>query len=56
MVYFKISHTTLSVLTLFTGSENVEFICNVLVMADQLLVSRLVEICEVTLSGLGKYR
>uniref|UniRef100_K1QTZ4 Inhibitor of Bruton tyrosine kinase n=1 Tax=Magallana gigas TaxID=29159 RepID=K1QTZ4_MAGGI len=36
-----------------TGSRNIELICNVLVMADQLLVSRLVEICEVTLSQLG---
>lgn len=35
-----------------TGSRNIELICNVLVMADQLLVSRLVEICEVTLSQL----
>ncbi|XP_056015291.1 inhibitor of Bruton tyrosine kinase-like isoform X2 [Ostrea edulis] len=33
-----------------TGSENLELICNVLVMADQLLVTRLVQICEVTLS------
>ncbi|XP_061171196.1 inhibitor of Bruton tyrosine kinase-like isoform X2 [Saccostrea echinata] len=35
-----------------TGSENLELICNVLVMADQLLVTRLVQICEVTLSVL----
>ncbi|XP_018425075.1 PREDICTED: inhibitor of Bruton tyrosine kinase [Nanorana parkeri] len=31
-------------------SANVEFICNVLVMADQLLIIRLKEICEVTLT------
>ncbi|KAM4042994.1 inhibitor of Bruton tyrosine kinase [Anomaloglossus baeobatrachus] len=31
-------------------SANVEFICNVLVMADQLLIVRLKEICEVTLT------
>ncbi|XP_040284626.1 inhibitor of Bruton tyrosine kinase [Bufo bufo] len=31
-------------------SANVEFVCNVLVMADQLLIVRLKEICEVTLT------
>ncbi|XP_073482960.1 inhibitor of Bruton tyrosine kinase [Aquarana catesbeiana] len=31
-------------------SANVEFICNVLVMADQLLIIRLKEMCEVTLT------
>ncbi|XP_053566453.1 inhibitor of Bruton tyrosine kinase [Bombina bombina] len=31
-------------------SANVEFICNVLVMADQLLIIRLKEICEVTIT------
>ncbi|XP_069830794.1 inhibitor of Bruton tyrosine kinase isoform X2 [Dendropsophus ebraccatus] len=31
-------------------SANVEFICNVLVMADQLLIVRLKEMCEVTLT------
>ncbi|KAM4694566.1 inhibitor of Bruton tyrosine kinase [Discoglossus pictus] len=31
-------------------SANVEFICNVLVMADQLLIFRLKEICEVTIT------
>ncbi|KAE8603105.1 hypothetical protein XENTR_v10014218 [Xenopus tropicalis] len=31
-------------------SANVEFICNVLVMADQLLIVRLKEICEVTIA------
>nr|DBA26453.1 TPA: hypothetical protein GDO54_010709 [Pyxicephalus adspersus] len=31
-------------------SANVEFICNFLVMADQLLIIRLKEICEVTLT------
>uniref|UniRef100_A0A8C0GH88 Inhibitor of Bruton tyrosine kinase n=1 Tax=Chelonoidis abingdonii TaxID=106734 RepID=A0A8C0GH88_CHEAB len=31
-------------------SQNVEFICNVLVVADQLLVSRLKEICEVAIT------
>ncbi|XP_063772958.1 inhibitor of Bruton tyrosine kinase isoform X2 [Pseudophryne corroboree] len=33
------------------GSSNVEFICNVLVMADQLLIVRLKEMCEVTLTA-----
>ncbi|OXB75543.1 UNVERIFIED_CONTAM: hypothetical protein H355_013543 [Colinus virginianus] len=32
------------------GSQNVEFICNVLVVADQLLISRLKEICEVAIA------
>uniref|UniRef100_A0A8D0GK01 BTB domain-containing protein n=1 Tax=Sphenodon punctatus TaxID=8508 RepID=A0A8D0GK01_SPHPU len=31
-------------------SQNVEFICNVLVVADQLLISRLKEICEVAIT------
>ncbi|XP_069462415.1 inhibitor of Bruton tyrosine kinase [Ambystoma mexicanum] len=31
-------------------SENVEFICNVLVVADQLLIARLKEICEVAIA------
>ncbi|XP_075454064.1 inhibitor of Bruton tyrosine kinase isoform X4 [Ascaphus truei] len=31
-------------------SSNVEFICNVLVVADQLLIIRLKEICEVTIT------
>ncbi|XP_075001483.1 inhibitor of Bruton tyrosine kinase isoform X4 [Calonectris borealis] len=31
-------------------SQNVEFICNVLVVADQLLISRLKEICEVAIA------
>ncbi|KAM4772213.1 inhibitor of Bruton tyrosine kinase [Rhinophrynus dorsalis] len=31
-------------------SANVEFICNVLVVADQLLIMRLKEICEVTIT------
>uniref|UniRef100_A0A674JAE2 Inhibitor of Bruton tyrosine kinase n=1 Tax=Terrapene triunguis TaxID=2587831 RepID=A0A674JAE2_9SAUR len=31
-------------------SQNVEFICNVLVVADQLLVSRLKEMCEVAIT------
>ncbi|XP_060608945.2 inhibitor of Bruton tyrosine kinase isoform X1 [Anolis sagrei] len=31
-------------------SQNVEFICNVLVVADQLLMSRLKEICEVAIT------
>ncbi|XP_053143059.1 inhibitor of Bruton tyrosine kinase isoform X2 [Hemicordylus capensis] len=31
-------------------SQNVEFICNVLVVADQLLMSRLKEICEVVIT------
>lgn len=35
---------------LFPDSQNVEFICNVLVVADQLLISRLKEICEVAIA------
>ncbi|KAG6940264.1 inhibitor of Bruton tyrosine kinase [Chelydra serpentina] len=31
-------------------SQNVEFICNVLVVADQLLISRLKEMCEVAIT------
>uniref|UniRef100_A0A8C9MMW7 Inhibitor of Bruton tyrosine kinase n=1 Tax=Serinus canaria TaxID=9135 RepID=A0A8C9MMW7_SERCA len=31
-------------------SQNVEFICNILVVADQLLISRLKEICEVAIA------
>ncbi|NXF38840.1 IBTK kinase, partial [Nyctibius bracteatus] len=31
-------------------SQNVEFLCNVLVVADQLLISRLKEICEVAIA------
>ncbi|XP_030640268.1 inhibitor of Bruton tyrosine kinase [Chanos chanos] len=31
-------------------SQNVEFLCNVLVVADQLLITRLKEICEVAIS------
>ncbi|KAM6279319.1 inhibitor of Bruton tyrosine kinase isoform 2-T2 [Porphyrio hochstetteri] len=31
-------------------SQNVEFVCNVLVVADQLLISRLKEICEVAIA------
>ncbi|XP_061845864.1 inhibitor of Bruton tyrosine kinase isoform X2 [Colius striatus] len=31
-------------------SQNVEFICNVLVVADQLLISRLKEICELAIA------
>uniref|UniRef100_A0A8C9V9U3 Inhibitor of Bruton tyrosine kinase n=1 Tax=Scleropages formosus TaxID=113540 RepID=A0A8C9V9U3_SCLFO len=31
-------------------SQNVEFVCNVLVMADQLLIPRLKEICEVSIA------
>ncbi|XP_029451409.1 inhibitor of Bruton tyrosine kinase isoform X2 [Rhinatrema bivittatum] len=31
-------------------SENVEFICNVLVVADQLLIARLKEMCEVAIT------
>ncbi|KAI7806678.1 putative inhibitor of Bruton tyrosine kinase, partial [Triplophysa rosa] len=31
-------------------SVNVEFVCNVLVVADQLLITRLKEICEVTIT------
>ena len=31
-------------------SQNVDFVCSVLVVADQLLISRLKEICEVALT------
>lgn len=34
----------------FPDSQNVEFICNILVVADQLLISRLKEICEVAIA------
>jgi len=34
----------------FSDSQNVEFMCNVLVVADQLLISRLKEICEVAIA------
>lgn len=33
-----------------TESPNVEFICNVLVVADQLLITRLKEMCEVAIT------
>lgn len=33
-------------------SEDFEFVCNVLILADQLLVNRLKEICEVSLTNL----
>lgn len=33
-----------------TGCLNVEFICNVLVVADQLLITRLKEMCEVAIT------
>lgn len=33
-----------------TESLNVEFICNVLVVADQLLITRLKEMCEVAIT------
>ena len=34
----------------FLESQNVDFVCSVLVVADQLLISRLKEICEVALT------
>lgn len=34
----------------FPESQNVDFVCSVLVVADQLLISRLKEICEVALT------
>ena len=34
-----------------TESEDIELICNVLVVADQLLVTRLKEMCEVALTS-----
>lgn len=40
----------LSVMLCFPDSQNVEFICNVLVVADQLLISRLKEMCEVAIA------
>lgn len=33
-----------------TESLNVEFVCNVLVVADQLLITRLKEMCEVVIT------
>lgn len=40
-------------IVLFLGSTeslNVEFVCNVLVVADQLLITRLKEMCEVVIT------
>ncbi|KAL3883749.1 hypothetical protein ACJMK2_029983 [Sinanodonta woodiana] len=37
---------------LVTGCGNAELLCNILVVADQMLVGRLKEICEVALAGL----
>ncbi|XP_076444948.1 inhibitor of Bruton tyrosine kinase-like [Babylonia areolata] len=38
------------------GSEDLELLCNVLVVADQLLVQRLKEMCEMTLASLMTLR
>lgn len=36
-------------------SLNVEFVCNVLVVADQLLITRLKEMCEVVITENRKF-
>lgn len=36
-------------------SMNVEFVCNVLVVADQLLITRLKEMCEVVITENCKF-
>lgn len=38
-----------------TESLNVEFVCNVLVVADQLLITRLKEMCEVAITENRKF-
>lgn len=38
-----------------TESLNVEFVCNVLVVADQLLITRLKEMCEVVITENCKF-
>jgi hypothetical protein len=39
---------------LFTDCLDAEFLCNVLVLADQLLIGRLVDLCQVTIASLSK--
>lgn len=39
----------------FIDTDNVELLCNILVVADQMLVVRLKEMCETSLSQLGMY-
>ena len=39
---------------LFSESGDVELICNVLVVADQLLITRLKQLCEWAITGLSK--
>ena len=51
-VCLKISdHANFSV---FSDCQNVELLCNILVVADQMLVTRLKEICEVVIATLSK--
>ena len=38
-----------------TQCEDPEFLCNVLVMADQLLIARLRDICEVAIASLSEF-
>lgn len=40
---------------MFSESLNVEFVCNVLVVADQLLITRLKEMCEVVITENCKF-
>ena len=37
------------------GYRDMDFICRVLVMADQLLIERLKQLCELSLAGMSKY-
>ena len=39
---------------MFTDCQNVELLCNILVVADQMLVIRLKEICEAAIATLSK--
>ena len=40
---------------LFSDCQNVELLCNILVVADQMLVTRLKEICEAVIATLSKW-
>lgn len=40
---------------LLLESQNVDFVCSVLVVADQLLITRLKEMCEVALAENREY-
>ncbi len=42
------------VLFVFAACEDPEFLCNVLVVADQLLITRLKDMCEVAITQLCK--